>query len=76
MSAFSEIPATDDSGSSWSDRYGGKHRWCRFVVFPAGITPPQKVRVYERAATSSSTGGTRVRRRTGPSGSPATSSWP
>jgi integrase len=34
---------------SWSDRYGDTHRWCRFLDFPAGLTPPQKVRVYQRA---------------------------
>lgn len=34
--------------SSWSNRYGQKHRWLRVQTFPAGINPPQRVRIYER----------------------------
>lgn len=44
-----ETPAAATPEPSWSDRYGTKHRWHRFVAFPAGLTPPQKVRVYQRA---------------------------
>lgn len=49
MSIPDETPATGASDPSWSDRYGDTHRWRRFVAFPAGIAPPQKVRVYQRA---------------------------
>ena len=42
--------ATDPpNASAWRERYGDKHRWRRFVAFPAGIAPPRKVRVYQRA---------------------------
>jgi len=34
----------------WRERYGDKHRWRRFVAFPAGIAPPRKVRVYQRGS--------------------------
>lgn len=34
---------------SWSERYGDKHRWHRFVAFPVGLAQPRKVRVYQRA---------------------------
>ncbi len=40
-------PAAAPTG--WRERYGDKHRWRRFVAFPAGIAPPRKVRVYQRA---------------------------
>jgi hypothetical protein len=33
---------------SWSQRYGERHRLVRVVDFPAGITGPEKVRVYRR----------------------------
>ena len=35
--------------SSWSQRYGERHRLVRVEHFPDGITPPQKVRIYRRA---------------------------
>lgn len=44
-----ETHATPQPEPSWSDRYGDTHRWRRFLDFPAGLTPPQKVRVYQRA---------------------------
>ena len=34
---------------SWSGRYGQRHRLERITEFPRGITPPRKVRIYERA---------------------------
>lgn len=37
-------------GSSWSSRYGEKHRLRWVTDFPAGIEPPRKVRIYQRAA--------------------------
>src|SRR5438552_1783351 len=44
-----ETSAASTPEPSWSDRYGDKHRWLRFVAFPAGLAAPQKVRVYQRA---------------------------
>jgi hypothetical protein len=41
-------PATA-GGSSWTARYGAKHRWVRLAYLPAGLTLPEKVRVYQRA---------------------------
>jgi hypothetical protein len=38
-------PAPD---ASCSERLGGKVRFHRLTDFPAGITPPNKVRVYRR----------------------------
>ncbi len=49
MSTSSETPAARAAQPSWSERYGDTHRWRRFVAFPSGIAPPQKVRVYQRA---------------------------
>lgn len=37
-----------DEQSSWSARYGAKHRLERITDFPRGITPPKKVRIYWR----------------------------
>jgi hypothetical protein len=34
---------------SWVTRYGDRHRWARLDVWPAGLAPPRKVRVYRRA---------------------------
>jgi hypothetical protein len=34
---------------AWSARYGAKHRLHRVAVFPAGILPPKRVRIYLRA---------------------------
>lgn len=34
---------------TWSGRYGQRHRLERITEFPRGITPPRKVRIYERA---------------------------
>ncbi len=48
-----DVPEPRSTGNrperSWSERYGEKHRlrWVR--DFPRGITPPQRVRIYERA---------------------------
>ncbi len=49
MSIPGETPAVGSPTPSWSERYGDTHRWHRFVAFPTGIAPPQKVRVYQRA---------------------------
>src|SRR5262245_27239120 len=38
-----------DKPTGWRERYGEKHRWRRFVAFPAGLSRPRKVRVYHRA---------------------------
>lgn len=48
MSIPGETPAVGSPTPSWAERYGDKHRWRRFVAFPAGLTPPKKVRVYQR----------------------------
>ena len=38
-----------ESGRSlWEDRYSNKHKPTRIIEFPAGIDPPQKVRIYQR----------------------------
>ena len=53
MNAPEPLPETIDrpgNPTGWRERYGQKHRWRRFVAFPAGITPPRKVRVYQRAS--------------------------
>jgi hypothetical protein len=34
---------------SWVARCGDRHRWVRLDVWPAGLSPPRKVRVYRRA---------------------------
>ncbi|MFO0850792.1 MAG: hypothetical protein U0871_19880 [Gemmataceae bacterium] len=39
---------TRPADRSWADRYGVRHRWVRLADFPAGLTPPRKVRVYRR----------------------------
>jgi hypothetical protein len=44
-----DAPTTPTPEPSWSDRYGTRHRWRRFVAFPAGLAAPLKVRVYQRA---------------------------
>lgn len=36
------------SPPSWSQRYGRRHQLHRITAFPAGIEPPQKVRIYRR----------------------------
>ncbi len=36
------------SDRSWSKRYGERHRLQRITAFPAGITPPSRVRIYAR----------------------------
>jgi hypothetical protein len=41
--------ANGQSTSRWTERYGTKHRWSRLADFPAGMVPPKKVRVYQRA---------------------------
>jgi hypothetical protein len=44
-------PATSRNlceSSSWSARYGEKHRLCRVTTFPPDIIPPEKVRLYLR----------------------------
>src|SRR5687767_10033070 len=33
---------------SWSERYARRHQLCRIREFPAGILPPEKVRIYRR----------------------------
>jgi len=41
--------STPTPGTSWSERYGERHQLVRLTTFPAGITPPKKVRIYSRA---------------------------
>lgn len=36
--------------TSWSERYGERHRWQRLTDFPAGLQSPTKVRLYRRGA--------------------------
>lgn len=36
--------------SAWRDRYAEKHRLARVRDFPAGVTPPKRVRIYARPA--------------------------
>ena len=38
----------DATAGSWSAVYGDRHRLQRITTFPAGITPPSKVRLYWR----------------------------
>ncbi len=45
------VPADEQSpvlASAWNLRYAEKHRLRRLEQFPAGITPPRRVRVYQR----------------------------
>ena len=44
-----ETPKAPTSEPSWSDRYGARHRWRRFVAFPAVIAATKNVRGYQRA---------------------------
>lgn len=44
-SLFATAP---DGRSSWQDRYGTTHRLRRISDFPAGVSAPQKVRLYAR----------------------------
>lgn len=37
-----------NASATWRDRYGERHRLRRLKEMPAGIRPPQRVRVYER----------------------------
>src|SRR5262245_59310076 len=34
--------------SAWTRKYGDKHRFQRVTGFPAGIVPPERVRIYRR----------------------------
>jgi hypothetical protein len=49
MSLSDTQSAANSQEETWSERYGDRHRWNRFVCFPPGITPPKKVRLYQRA---------------------------
>lgn len=49
MSILNKPSGVEVSEQSWSARYGGKHRWRRFLAFPTGLTAPRKVRIYQRA---------------------------
>jgi hypothetical protein len=46
----SSLPSIRHSSgaSSWSVKYGERHRLIRIKDFPAGISPPKKVRIYLR----------------------------
>jgi hypothetical protein len=41
---------TAPARGTWAERYGERHRLVRVDQFPAGITAPQKVRLYARRA--------------------------
>ena len=45
-SKTNESPAV--TAGSWSAAYGDRHRLQRITVFPFGVTPPSKVRLYWR----------------------------
>lgn len=52
-SSSPDVPESRSPGHrperSWSERYGEKHRLCWVREFPPGITPPQRVRIYQRS---------------------------
>ena len=41
-------PPVDGSLSTWTSRYGARHRMRRVTNWPAGIDPPKRVRIYWR----------------------------
>src|SRR5262247_3466157 len=47
MKVGSPVPASGTS--SWTMRYGEKHRFERVRDFPAGIVPPKRVRISRRS---------------------------
>jgi hypothetical protein len=47
-SASSGANASTTVWSSWSARYGARHRFQRITDFPAGVQAPRRVRIYRR----------------------------
>ncbi len=43
------IMYTDTKTSNWAKQYSARHAPVRVTAFPRGITPPNKVRIYQRA---------------------------
>jgi integrase len=41
-------PSSASTPGAWSRRYGDRHRFTRITDFPASISPPRKVRIYQR----------------------------
>ena len=41
-------PEATPAKSSWTRKYGDRHRFERVTDFPAGIVPPRRVRIYRR----------------------------
>jgi hypothetical protein len=50
-SASSGINASTAVRTSWSARYGERHRFRRVTDFPAGVQAPRRVRIYRRGET-------------------------
>jgi hypothetical protein len=49
IAPFYQERAVSQQSTTWSQRYGDRHRLERIKVFPPGIAGPKKVRIYQRA---------------------------